>query len=66
MTRQDEFAYVKAVLADNPYINDPKYLKSLQSLPPQKRKAYVEGNWDVFEGQYFKEMGSNKACHSSS
>jgi len=58
---QNEFKYVRAVLADNPHINtDRSYLKSLESLPPQKRKAYVEGNWDVFEGQYFEEWDPTK------
>jgi phage terminase large subunit len=57
---RDEFVYVKAVLADNPYINDPNYLKSLESLPIYKRKAFVEGNWDVFEGQYFEEWDPTK------
>lgn len=34
---------------------NPGYLDALLSLPVQKRKAYFEGSWDVFEGQFFSE-----------
>ena len=49
-----EFAYVPALPSDNPYLAE-SYLKALDSLPEKKRKAYKEGNWDIFEGQYFTE-----------
>jgi len=32
----------------------------LKSLPERLRKAYLDGNWDVFEGQYFTEWDKNK------
>lgn len=32
---------------------NPLYLAQLLGLPPQKRKAFLEGDWDVFEGQFF-------------
>lgn len=57
---KDEFVYIKAVLTDNPYINTPSYLKTLESLPLYKRKAFVEGDWDIFEGQYFEEWDPTK------
>lgn len=49
---QERFFYVHANVYDNKYIS-PDYIKQLESLPEQKRKAYLEGSWDVFEGQYF-------------
>ena len=55
---QDRFYYVHANAYDNQYIS-PMYLKQLESLPTQKRKAYLEGSWDVFAGQYFDEFNSN-------
>ncbi|MEK9207326.1 MAG: phage terminase large subunit [Patescibacteria group bacterium] len=58
---RDKFVYVQALLKDNPYINDPEYLKSLESLPDEKRKAYLEGDWELYEGQYFGEW--NKTQH---
>jgi hypothetical protein len=53
-TEPEEFYYVRALAQDNPHI-DKSYLKQLESLPPDKRKAYLEGDWDIFKGQYFTE-----------
>lgn len=50
----DEFVYIRALATDNPHI-DKSYLKQLESLPPDKRKAFLEGDWDIFKGQYFTE-----------
>ena len=52
---RDQFVHVKALLKDNPHINDPAYLKSLESLPEDQRRAYIEGDWDLYEGQFFAE-----------
>ena len=49
-----EFVYVRALPKDNPYLST-SYLTTLDSLPEAQRKAYRDGNWDVFEGQYFTE-----------
>jgi hypothetical protein len=49
----DQFAFVQARADDNPY-NPPDYKrKNLDTLPEKLRKAYAEGDWSVFEGQYF-------------
>lgn len=45
---QYEFVYVPALPTDNPHL-PPEYYKSLESLPDQQRKAYLEGNWDAFD-----------------
>lgn len=50
----EEFNYTKALATDNPYI-DAGYLKSLESLPEDKKRAFLEGDWDIFKGQYFSE-----------
>lgn len=49
---QNRFFYVHANAYDNKFIS-PEYIKQLESLPEQQRKAYLEGSWDVFAGQYF-------------
>lgn len=51
---QDQFSYVRALPTDNPHL-DPGYIRNLQSLPDKMRKAYLEGDWNVFEGQFFSE-----------
>jgi phage terminase large subunit len=50
----DQFMYLKALASDNEHI-DKGYMKSLDSLPEKLRKAYKEGDWDIFAGQYFDE-----------
>jgi len=50
-----QFFFIPAKVEDNPYL-DKSYFESLKSLPEDLRKAYVEGNWDLFAGQYFKEF----------
>lgn len=53
-----EFKYVQALALDNPHL-DSSYLKSLDSLPNDKRRAYRDGDWDIFKGQYFSEFSRN-------
>lgn len=48
------FAYTPALPTDNPHLAE-SYILTLQSLPEKMRKAYLEGNWDIFEGMYFTE-----------
>jgi hypothetical protein len=50
----DEFAFVPALPADNPYL-DAGYYATLDSMPEVLRAAYKQGRWDVFEGQVFQK-----------
>lgn len=45
---QYEFVYIPALPTDNPHL-PAEYYKSLESLPENQRKAYLEGNWDAFD-----------------
>ncbi len=49
--------YIPATVDDNPVLlaNDPDYVRFLDSLPENLRKAWRYGRWDVFAGQYFAE-----------
>jgi len=55
--------FIPARVTDNPTImkNDPGYYNYLLSLPDKLRKAWLEGNWDIFEGQFFNTW--NKLVH---
>jgi hypothetical protein len=53
-SEQDRFFYVHANAYDNKFISQ-EYIKQLESLPEQQRKAYLEGSWDIFAGQYYTE-----------
>jgi len=47
--------FVPARVKDNPTLvdNDPTYLRFLDGLDPDTRKAWRDGNWDLFSGQFF-------------
>lgn len=49
--------FIPAKIYDNKYLmeNDPKYVSRLEMLPEDERKALLEGDWNVFKGQFFKE-----------
>ena len=50
----DDYAFIRATIADNPlYRDDADYLKTLNALPRHLRQAFLEGDWNVFAGQYF-------------
>lgn len=53
------FAYVPATARDNPHISQ-SYLDSLSSLPEKMRRAFLDGDWDIFEGQFFTEFNREK------
>lgn len=57
---RDRFFYIPAKYSDNKYV-DASYVEQLKSLPEQKRKAYMDGSWDIFAGQYFSEF--NRDLH---
>jgi PBSX family phage terminase large subunit len=54
-----QFAFVRSLPTDNPY-NSPQYIEQLNSITdPKLRKAYIYGDWDIFEGQAFSEWNRN-------
>lgn len=50
-------AFIPASVYDNDVImeNDPAYVRRLENLPEMERKAFLDGDWDIFQGQYFTE-----------
>lgn len=50
--------FIPSFVTDNKYLmeKDPEYIDRLESLPEKERKALLEGNWDIFDGQYFNEF----------
>jgi phage terminase large subunit len=49
-----DYDFIRARMEDNPiYANDAEYRKTLESLPEHLRRAFLEGDWNVFAGQYF-------------
>jgi phage terminase large subunit len=49
-----DYDFIRARIDDNPiYANDAEYRRSLETLPEHLRRAFLEGDWNVFAGQYF-------------
>jgi hypothetical protein len=58
-----DYAFIRATIADNPlYRDDADYLKTLEALPRHLRQAFLEGDWNVFAGQYFDIF--DVRCHT--
>jgi phage terminase large subunit len=49
-----DYDFIAARVWDNPiYAADENYLKTLRALPTHLRRAFLDGDWTVFAGQYF-------------
>lgn len=54
----EDFDFVQAFVQDNKVLmeSDPEYVRRLQDLPEHLRRAYLEGDWNIFAGQAFSEL----------
>lgn len=54
----DDYVFIQASVYDNKVLMDanPEYIDVLKALPEHKRKAHLDGCWDVYEGQVFEEF----------
>lgn len=54
----NDYGFIPARVFDNEILlrANPQYLKDLEDLPEVQRKAYLLGDWNAFEGQYFPEF----------
>lgn len=55
---KNDYCFIGAKVYDNKALleNDPDYVKELRSLPEDMRRAWLDGEWDIFDGQFFKEF----------
>ncbi len=60
----EDYVFIPAKVYDNEILMkaNPEYLSMLKALPPAKRKAHLEGDWNVYEGQVFEEFRDDP-CH---
>lgn len=56
--------FIPARVYDNDalLLADPEYVGQLKALPKRLREAWLDGRWDVFEGQFFSEF--NEEVHT--
>lgn len=55
----DDYAFIAARVYDNDKLNSD-YVNSLRSLPENLRKAWLDGSWELFEGQFFPEFSPER------
>ncbi len=55
--------FIPARVQDNHFLmkGDPDYIKRLQRLPEQERRALLEGEWELSEGRFFSSW--SRALH---
>lgn len=53
---------IRSRVYDNKFLmeNDPEYVRKLEELPNKQKAAFLDGDWDVFEGQFFEEFDRDK------
>lgn len=51
-----KYIFIPSSVYDNPTLQKtPEYVNQLKSLPEHQRRAWLDGDWNVFEGQFFEE-----------
>ena len=58
----NDYVFIKSLVTDNHALmrHQPGYIDQLKALPPRLRKAWLEGRWDIFEGQFFEEFADRE------
>ena len=52
------YIFIPAKVQENRFLmeSDPNYIKRLEALGEDEKKALLYGEWDIFKGQYFGEF----------
>ena len=53
-----DYTFIQSLVTDNKILlaSQPDYIKQLEALPEKLRRAWLDGDWDVFEGQFFEDF----------
>ena len=56
--KPDDYMFIQSKVTDNKALmaSNPDYIKQLEALPPKLREAWLYGNWNIFEGQFFEDF----------
>lgn len=54
----EDYTFIQALCTDNEALmkSQPEYRRALEKLPPKIRAAWLDGRWDVYEGQFFEDF----------
>jgi len=53
-----DYSFIRSLVTDNKILmeTNPDYAKQLASLPHKLKKAWLDGDWNIFEGQFFEDF----------
>lgn len=56
--RAEDYVFIQASVYDNLWLmeHSPDYVRALENLPEDRKRAMLYGDWNVFAGQYFPEF----------
>ena len=54
----EDYEFIQAKVTDNKALMEasPEYVSFLKNLPPKRRAAWLDGSWEIYQGQYFSEL----------
>lgn len=57
----DDYVFIQAKVKDNKPLmeNQPDYVQQLEGLTGKLKKAWLDGDWNIFEGQFFEDFVDN-------
>lgn len=61
MENPDDYVFIQAKVKDNKPLmeNQPDYVQQLEGLTGKLKKAWLDGDWNIFEGQFFEDFVDN-------
>lgn len=56
--KANEYTFIQSLVTDNKVLmeSQPDYINQLEALPPKLKEAWLYGNWNIFEGQFFEDF----------
>ena len=57
----DDYVFIQSLVTENKALmeSSPEYISFLKNLPPKLKKAWLHGDWEIFEGMYFESFRNN-------
>ena len=56
--KPEDYTFIQSLVTDNHVLMrlQPDYVHQLEALPEKLRRAWLEGEWDIFDGQFFEDF----------
>lgn len=66
----EDYMFIQSLVTDNKALlaSQPDYIKQLEALPEKLRKAWLEGDWNIFSGMFFEDFRDTpdlQLCHKA-